>query len=110
VARIGVLAFPNSFRTRGLAVPEASVHVDLAAPDGTERWTWGDPSAHDAVRGDAEAFCLVVTQRRHVDDTTLEVRGPVAAQWMAIAQAFAGPAGAGRLPGQFTVSTTSATR
>lgn len=101
VARIGVLALPNSFRTRGLKIPDVPVHVDLAAPAGTERWAWGDPAADNVVRGDAEAFCLVATQRRHIDDTTLEVRGSAATQWMAIAQAFAGPPGAGRLPGQF---------
>jgi len=43
----------------------------------------------------------VATQRRHVADTSLLVVGPVAEQWMTIAQAFAGPAGAGRSPGQF---------
>jgi uncharacterized protein (TIGR03084 family) len=75
------------------------VHVALTAPDGTW-WTWGDDAA-DAVRGDALDFCLVVTQRRHLDDTDLSVTGPVARQWIAIAQAFAGPAGAGRAAGQF---------
>ncbi|WP_426245895.1 TIGR03084 family metal-binding protein [Nocardioides sp. LHG3406-4] len=103
VARIGVLAFPNSFRTRGLPVPDVPVLVDLAAPDGSTRWSWGDPAARDVVRGPALDFCLVVTQRRHPDDVDLEVRGEVAEQWMAVAQAFAGPAGAGRLPGQFPV-------
>jgi hypothetical protein len=43
----------------------------------------------------------VVTQRRHVDDTDLVVTGDMAREWMQIAQAFAGPPGAGRLPGQF---------
>jgi uncharacterized protein (TIGR03084 family) len=100
VARIGVLAFPNSFRARGLEVPRAEVHVDLAAPDGG-RWTWGDPAAADAVHGPAEDFCLVITQRRHVADTRLEVRGEVAIRWMQVAQAFAGPPGTGRTPGQF---------
>jgi hypothetical protein len=38
----------------------------------------------------------VVTQRRHPDDTGLVVTGPVAQQWISIAQAFAGPAGPGR--------------
>lgn len=100
VARIGVLAFPNSYRTRGLAVPDVPVRVDLEAPDGT-RWSWGDPTAVQVVRGPAEDFCLVVTQRRHVADTALETEGDVAAEWMTVAQAFAGPPGAGREPGQF---------
>jgi uncharacterized protein (TIGR03084 family) len=100
VVRIGVLAFPNSFRTRGLDVPDGPVFVDLEAPDGS-RWAFGDPSAADVVRGDAEDFCLVVTQRRHIDDVGLRLEGAVAHRWMEVAQAFAGPAGAGRRPGQF---------
>jgi hypothetical protein len=40
----------------------------------------------------------VVTQRRHLADTTLDVVGPAATEWMSIAQAFAGPPGPGRAP------------
>lgn len=101
VCRIGVLAFPNSFRTRGLDVPTVPVFVELTAPDSRSVWQWGDPAATDTVRGSALDFCLVVTQRRHRDDTTLEISGAVADQWMTIAQAFAGPTGQGRHPGQF---------
>ena len=43
------------------------------------------------MSGPAFDFCLVVTQRRHVDDTALSVVGDGARQWMEIAQAFAGP-------------------
>ena len=55
----------------------------------------GDVSDHDAadrVAGPAEDFCLVVTQRRHVDNTGLVVEGDVARDWLLRAQAFAGPA------------------
>ncbi|MBK5287402.1 MAG: TIGR03084 family protein, partial [Acidimicrobiia bacterium] len=97
VAHIGVRTFANSFTTRGLEVPEVSVSVELTAPDG-DTWTWGDPAAEDRVVGSASGFALVVTQRRHVADTGLQVAGAVATQWMSIAQAFAGPAGAGREP------------
>lgn len=101
VARIGVLALPNSFRTHGRSIPDTAPYVELVAPDGS-RWTWGDANSTDSVRGEAADFCLVVTQRRHVDDTTLDVHGPVAAEWIGIAQAFAGPPGRGRKPGQFS--------
>jgi uncharacterized protein (TIGR03084 family) len=101
VARIGVLTFPNSFRTRGLDVPAADVHVSLDPPDGGPAWVWGDPGATDRIQGSALDFCLVVTQRRHVADTDLSVVGPVATEWMSLAQAFAGPSGPGRRPGQF---------
>ena len=45
----------------------------------------------DHVQGSATEFCQVVTQVRNVADTSLRVAGPVATQWMRIAQAFAGP-------------------
>ena len=98
VADLGVRTMPNSFRSRGLEVPDASVFVELFAGHG-ERWAWGSPSAVDQVRGQALEFCLVVTQRRHLLDTRLSVAGPVARAWMSIAQAFAGPPGEGRSPG-----------
>jgi uncharacterized protein (TIGR03084 family) len=97
VAHIGVRALPNSFRTRGIEPPDTPVHVALTAPD-ESLWTWGDAQAVDRVTGPALDFCLVVTQRRHLDDTALAVTGPVARQWMSIAQAYAGPAGPGRTP------------
>ena len=58
-------------------------------------------SATDRVTGPALDFCLVVTRRRHPADTRLDIRGAVAEAWMLRAQAFAGPPGAGRRPGQF---------
>jgi uncharacterized protein (TIGR03084 family) len=100
IAHIGVRARPFSYATNGREVPSGEVRVELGAPDGG-RWEWNE-SASDVVRGDALDFCLVVTQRRHLDDTALVVDGPLAEDWMAIAQAFAGPPGAGRQPGQFT--------
>jgi len=98
VADIGIRARPYSYAVNGLAVPAEPVRVELTAPDGPS-WTWGPADAADRVSGDALDFCLVVTQRRHRDDTRLEVRGPAATQWIAIAQAFAGAAGTGREPG-----------
>jgi uncharacterized protein (TIGR03084 family) len=100
VAFLGYRSLPNSYRSRGLEVPEASVRVEL---DGTagEPWSFGPEGATDRVHGPAVDFCLVVTQRRHLDDTDLVCDGPVASEWMAIAQAFAGPPGPGRRPGQF---------
>lgn len=101
VARIGVLAMPNSFRTHGLDVPTAPIRVALTPPTGGAEWVWGPDEAPDAVTGTAHDFCLVATQRRHVDDTGLRVVGPAAEAWMRVAQTFAGPAGRGRQPGQF---------
>ena len=100
VAHIGVTARPYAFFTNGRPAPEADVRVELTAPDGST-WAWGAEDAADRVRGDALDFCLVVTQRRHPADTGLVVEGPVATEWIGIAQAFAGGVGPGRAPGQF---------
>jgi uncharacterized protein (TIGR03084 family) len=100
VAHIGVLARPFSFSVRGKPAPADEVRVELVSPAGT-LWTWGDAQASNRVYGPALDFCLVVTQRRHLADTDLRMDGPVAREWLTIAQAFAGPAGAGRQPGQF---------
>lgn len=97
VAHIGVRARPFSYAIRERTMPAVDVHVALDAPDGSV-WEWGDPDATDQVRGAAEDFCLVVTQRRHLADTALRVEGPAATEWMSIAQAFAGPPGPGREP------------
>ena len=95
VAHIGVGAREYSFRARNLPAPTEPVRVELAAPDGTD-WAWGPEDAEDRVVGDALDFCLVVTQRRHPDETDLAVSGPAASEWMQIAQAFAGQPGPGR--------------
>jgi len=100
VAFIGARALPNSYQARGRAVPDVPVRVELRAPGG-ELWTFGPDDASDTVRGPALDFCLAVTQRRHLDDLDLDLQGPVAKEWMSIAQAFAGPPGSGRRPGQF---------
>jgi uncharacterized protein (TIGR03084 family) len=97
VAHIGVGARAYSYAARGQAPPEVPVRVELAAPDGT-LWTWGPADAQDRVTGPALDFCLLVTQRRHRDDLDLTIEGPAAQEWMAIAQAFAGPPGPGRAP------------
>jgi uncharacterized protein (TIGR03084 family) len=97
VAHIGVRARPFSYAVNERPLPDADVYVGLDAPGG-ELWEWGDVESRDRVTGPALDFCLVVTQRRHLSDTALEVTGPAATEWMSIAQAFAGPPGPGRPP------------
>jgi uncharacterized protein (TIGR03084 family) len=97
VAFLGSRAVPNSFVVRGRPIPEAPVRVELVGPSG-DTWSFGPDDATEVVRGPALDFCLVVTQRRHPDDTALTTDGAVAADWLSIAQAFAGPPGAGRPP------------
>jgi uncharacterized protein (TIGR03084 family) len=100
IAHLGVRTFGWSFVNRKMEVPDSPVRVELDSPV-DDLWTWGPEEAQDEVRGPAEDFCLVVTQRRHVSDTNLIVTGETATQWMSVAQAYAGPPGSGRKPGIF---------
>jgi uncharacterized protein (TIGR03084 family) len=96
IAQLGYITRKWSYLNRGLEVPEGDVAVVLDAPSG-ETWSWGEDAAN-RVTGPAEDFCLVVTQRRHVGDTALQVEGDRAVDWMVRAQAFAGPATDGPQP------------
>jgi uncharacterized protein (TIGR03084 family) len=100
IAHLGVTTFGWSYKNRGLEAPQTYVHVELTAPSG-DIWSWGpqDDEA-DSISGLVEDFCLVVAQRRHVDDTTLEVVGETARDWMLKAQCFAGPPTDGPKPGE----------
>jgi uncharacterized protein (TIGR03084 family) len=86
-----------SFLAHGRPLPAAPVRLRLTAPDGA-LWTFGPEDAADVVEGPALDFCLLVTQRRHRSDLALTAAGPVADVWLDVAQAFAGPPGAGREP------------
>ncbi|GGU93289.1 TIGR03084 family protein [Streptomyces litmocidini] len=97
VAWIGHRARDYAFLVRGLPAPAEPFRVELEAPDGTS-WTYGPEDAAQRVTGPALDFCLLVTQRLHRDDTALVAEGEDAERWLAIAQAFAGPAGGGRAP------------
>ena len=100
LARFGVRTRDYAFLTRGLTVPAEEFGVKLVAPSGAE-WTWGPGDAAQSVSGPALDFCLLVTQRRHRADLSLAASGPDADRWLDIAQAYAGPPGPGRAPGQF---------
>ncbi|MFE5709974.1 TIGR03084 family metal-binding protein [Streptomyces sp. NPDC056501] len=97
VAWIGVRARDYAYLVRGIPAPAEPFRVELAAPDG-EMWAYGPEGAAQTITGPALDFCLLVTQRVHRDDTALVAHGPDAERWLGIAQAFAGPAGAGRAP------------
>ncbi len=97
IAHLGVSTFGWSFQNRQMQVPDKKVRVELTSPTG-ELWVWGSEDETDVVRGTAEDFCLVVTKRRHPADMSLEISGEAASQWIAIAQAFAGPPDDGPQP------------
>jgi len=90
IAHLGATTFKWTFVNRQLEVPGIVPYIELAAPDGG-MWTWNEPSTANFVRGSAEDFCLLVTQRRHLDDTALEYGGEQVRRWLSMAQCFAGP-------------------
>jgi uncharacterized protein (TIGR03084 family) len=71
-------------------VPDPGDPVAVVATD--TGWTWGEPDSANRIEGTALDLALVFTQRRHRSRTTVKATGPVAEQWLTIAQAFAGPA------------------
>lgn len=100
VAHLGVRARRFSYVANSMDYPGGDVRVELESPSG-DVWSWGE-SSDNVVRGSALGFCLLVTQRRHLDDVDVTAEGPLAVEWMSIAQCFAGPPGEGRQPGQFS--------
>lgn len=97
VCHLGVRTRGFSYAVRGRPAPDGDVRVVLTAPDGS-LWQWGE--GDDVVTGPALDFCLLVTQRRHLDDLDLHASGALAREWLGLAQCFAGPPGPGREPGQ----------
>jgi len=98
IAHLGVTTFRWTFINRKLEVPQIVPYVEMSAL-GEGLWTWNDPSTDNFVRGSAEDFCLLVTQRRHLDDTELQYGGESVKQWLSMAQCFAGPPADGPAPG-----------
>lgn len=89
ICHLGVRTRDFAHVITGRAVPDHPFRIELAGPNG-DLWTWGEPGSRDTVAGSAEDFCLVVTQRREVEDSGLVATGE-AADWLTFAQAFAGP-------------------
>ncbi|OMC34147.1 TIGR03084 family protein [Mycobacterium sp. GA-1841] len=95
IAHIGVRTRDFAFTVHGLTPPAEEFRIELTAPDGS-MWEWGPAEAAQRVTGTAEDFCMLVTQRRAPADLDVTAVGTDAATWLTIAQAFAGPPGAGR--------------
>lgn len=95
VCHLGVRTRGFAFGNNGLEPPVAPIHVALRLPGGG-LFEDGPEGAPQSVHGSAYDFALLVTQRIHRADTDLVATGPDADRWLGIAQAFAGPPGAGR--------------
>lgn len=87
---LGINTFSWTYATRKQTPPGPIPYVELVAPSGAI-WSYGESNLTDTIKGSAAEFCQVVTQVRNILDTSLEVEGPVAEDWMSKAQCFAGP-------------------
>ena len=97
VCHLGIRTRDWAFRTHGLEPPAEELRVELVGPGG-ETWSWGPEDAAQSVTGSAYDFARLATQRVNRADTGLVAVGADADTWLDIAQAFAGPPGAGREP------------
>jgi uncharacterized protein (TIGR03084 family) len=97
LVHLGVRTRNFAFSVHGLQPPADEFRVELVGPGG-DTWCYGPDDAAQSVRGTAYHFALLVTQRRHRSDLDLTAQGADADRWLDIAQAFAGPPGAGRPP------------
>ncbi len=90
ISQLGFITRGWTYINRGAEMPDTEVRVELESPSG-EIWKFGPDEADESIVGSALDFCLVTTQRRHVDDTALVITGASARDWMEKAQLFAGP-------------------
>lgn len=97
VASIGFRTRNFAFAQNGLEAPAEPIRLELVLPSGAPL-VFGPDEATQTVTGSAYDFAALATQRVHRDDTDLVAAGADAETWLAIAQAFAGPAGGGREP------------
>jgi enediyne biosynthesis protein E11 len=100
LAWFATLTWDFGYQSRGLTPPDVQFRYELTAPSG-ELWEFGPADAEQKITGPATDFCLLVTRRRHRDDLAVTATGADADRWLDIAQAYRGPAGEGRRPGQF---------
>ncbi len=90
IAVLGMNTYGWTFANRGEPAPEPRPQLVLTLPSGAQQ-ILGEDVGDERIEGAAEEFCQVVTQCRNIADTSLKVIGANAAQWMAMAQCFAGP-------------------
>lgn len=95
------LTWQFGYESNRVTPPALPFRFEVTAPSG-ETWHVGAGDENGGViSGSAEDLCLLATRRRHRADVDLTAGSAEADAWLDIAQAFRGPAGAGRAPGQF---------
>ncbi|MFC8538607.1 TIGR03084 family metal-binding protein [Streptomyces sp. NPDC057249] len=102
LAWFGVHTRDFGYQAHGMVPPREEFRFELTAPSGGTTWTFGPEDAVDRVTGPAADFALLVSRRRHHADLAIKAEGARAEEWLGIAQAYRGPGGTGRKPGQFT--------
>ncbi|RLK09993.1 uncharacterized protein (TIGR03084 family) [Micromonospora sp. M71_S20] len=103
LVEFAVRTWDFGYQARGLPTPDVALRFEITAPSGA-LWRFGPSDAEQVVTGPAADFCLLVTRRRHRADLSVTAVGAEAEHWLDIAQAYRGPAGPGRAPGQFADS------
>ena len=103
---LGVNTFGWSYVVNKKVVPENMPYLLLTAPSG-DLWEFGDKNNQEIISGEAVSFAQVVTQTRSFDDVNLKVKGQVSAEWMNIAQCFAGGPEKPPLKGTRFISTSN---
>jgi uncharacterized protein (TIGR03084 family) len=100
IVAFAVRTWDFGYESRGLSVPDTTFRFEITAPSGAQ-WNFGPADSSQRITGHAHDFCLLVTRRRHYSDLALVATGDEAVKWLDIAQAYRGPSGSGRKPGQF---------
>lgn len=91
------------YQSNDLTPPAEQFRFEVTAPSGAQ-WVFGPAGATQSIRGSAVDLCLLAARRRHHIDLGLVAAGADAQAWLELAQAYRGPAGKGRAPGQFARS------
>jgi uncharacterized protein (TIGR03084 family) len=100
VVAFSVRTWDFGYESHGLSAPDVTFRFEITAPSGAQ-WNFGPADSTQRIAGPALDFCLLVTRRRHHSDLAISASGDEAVKWLDIAQAYRGPAGVGRRPGQF---------
>ena len=64
--------------------------MELTGPSGSV-WAWGPDDAANRVIATAYEFCKVLTRRQPLADSAVQAQGPLAIEWMEIAQPWIEP-------------------
>lgn len=87
IAALGVAGRGLAFYAAQRPLPTEPIRVELTGPDGAV-WAWGPDDAAQRIRGSARDFCLRITQRRALDETSLAAIGEDAKVWLENARVF----------------------